>query len=119
MAKKLSLKVIQSYDFPETEHKPDHDDLCLNFETPNGIVLTGYVVMFNRPCKTDSLFAFDDWVYLETKKELDEFLKMTYDEVLEMIVTEMISEDCSNEYIEDVTGFDEDEIEIFREKMKG
>jgi hypothetical protein len=112
MSKKLSLKLIESYGFESRTFKPDWDDTSIEFTLPNGICLTGSTQMFNRPCKTDTLSGFEDWIYISTKEELDELVSMTYEEIVNKIALEMIQheDNFSYEDIEEVTGLEKEEV---------
>ena len=84
----LSLEIIRSYGFEERIHRPDWDDTCLEITLPNGITLDTFIVCNNQPEKSDSLEGLDGYIYIETKEELDELVKMSYDEVIEKIASE-------------------------------
>lgn len=59
-----------------------------NYETPNGFDLSTLVICNNEPCKSDSLEGLDGWLYITTKEELDEFLTLDYEAVLNKIAKE-------------------------------
>ena len=80
---KLSLQIIRTYGFKETATTPDWDDRAIEFHTPNDLVLTTFTVIGNQPCDSDSLEGLDGFIYIETKEELDDLLKLSYDEVLD------------------------------------
>ena len=80
---KLSLQIIRTYEFKETATTPDWDDRAIEFHTPNDLVLTAFTVIGNKPCDSDSLEGLDGFIYIETKEELDDLLKLSYDGVLD------------------------------------
>lgn len=85
---KLNNEIIESYGFEKTISKPDWDDVQNNYELPNGIELSCLSVCNNEPCNVDCLEGFDGFIYIDTKEELDELLKLTYDEVCNKIYKE-------------------------------
>tara|TARA_R110000772_G_scaffold2410_4_gene8580 strand:+ start:55534 stop:55824 length:291 start_codon:yes stop_codon:yes gene_type:complete len=82
---KLSFEIIESYGFPRTITKPDWDDVQNNYTLPNGIELGTLTVCNNEPCSSDMLEGWDGFICIETKEELDELVKLTWDEVCEKI----------------------------------
>lgn len=79
---KLTLKIIQSYGFEESISKPDWDDVALEVTLPNGLRLSTLTVCNNSACKSDSLEGLDGCIYINTKEELDELIKLTFEEIL-------------------------------------
>lgn len=82
---RLTLEIIESYNFEKKVSKPDWDDVQHEYTLPNGISLTTLTVCFNEACESDSLEGLDGFIYIETKEELDVLVAKTYDEVLEGI----------------------------------
>ena len=93
----LTIDVVRSYGFPEETNRPDYDDVTVTFKTPNNFFLTALTVCCNEPVKDIALSDLDDWIYITTKEDLDEFLTLTYDEVLAKIAEENEDFDI-NEY---------------------
>lgn len=94
----LSLEIIRSYGFKERTHKPDWDDTCLEITLPNGITLDTMTQCNNQPTKSDSLEGLNGYIYIQTKEELDELVKMSYEEVINKIASENDDFD-SEEYL--------------------
>ena len=80
---KLSLEIIRTYGFTEESTTPDWDDRAIEFHTPNNLVLTAFTVIGNEPHNSDSLEGLDGFICIETKEELDDLLKLSYDQVLD------------------------------------
>lgn len=78
----LNLKIIKSYGFPETITRPDHDDISLSIELPNGLELSCLTVCCNELCECDTLYGFDDFLEVKSKERLDELIAMTYEQIV-------------------------------------
>lgn len=79
---KLNKEIIDSYGFKSHTYKPDHDDVAVEYTLPNDLVLTALTVCFNEPTECDSLYAYDDKIYITTKEELDEVIAMNFNSVM-------------------------------------
>lgn len=84
----LTLEIIRSYGFPEKSYNSDHDDICIDFETSNGLTLQSMIICNNEPVESDSLEGLDGYIYITTKEELDQLLSLTYEEVLDEIASD-------------------------------
>ena len=78
---KLTLEIIESYGFEKRVHKPDWDDTALEITLPNGLVLETLTQCNNHYTPSDSLEGCDGYIYIETKEELDDLIKLTEDEL--------------------------------------
>ena len=94
----LNLKMIRKYGFEERVYKPDWDDVAIDFILPNDIILHTLSVCNNEAVECDSLEGFDGFIDIETKEELDDLLKMSYEEVIEDIASKNADFD-KEEYI--------------------
>lgn len=94
----LNLSVIRSYNFPETNTTPDHDDRGIDFTLPNGLVLGTLTICYNSPTVADSLEGLDGYIYITTTDELDALLELTYEDICQDIANKNPEFDI-NEYI--------------------
>jgi hypothetical protein len=85
---KLSKKIIEGYEFPQTISKPDWDDVQVEYELPNGLRLSTLSVCNNSPTKLDSLEGLDGFIYINTKEELDALLSKSYEQILDDVENE-------------------------------
>jgi len=95
---KLTLEKIKSYGFKERTHKPDWDDVQVDFTLPNGIELSALTVCCNQPVNVPSLEGLDGYIYIQYVEELDNILKLSYEEVLNKIASDNDDFDI-NKYI--------------------
>jgi hypothetical protein len=86
---RLTLQIIESYNFPKEINKPDWDDVENIYQLPNGLFLTTLTVCCNEPTESDSLEGLDGYIYIKTKEELDDLLSMTYVEICQKIAQEV------------------------------
>lgn len=82
---KLTLEIVENYNFKKTVSKPDWDDVQNTYELPNGIELSCLTVCGNEPTTFDGLYGLDDFIYITTKKQLDDLVSKTYKQVCEEI----------------------------------
>lgn len=82
---KLTLKIIESFNFPKQNWTPDWDDSGYTFTLPSGISVSGLYRCNNSPCKMEALEGMDGYVYISTKEELEEYAKLTHEETLAKI----------------------------------
>lgn len=82
---KLSLEIIENFKLPKKVIRPDWDDAGYEFTLPSGIILTGFFVLNNAPCKTDSLEGMDGYIYIQTQEELEELISLNYEQTLNKI----------------------------------
>lgn len=80
---KLTLDILKEYKFEEKTYPPDWDDVAIDYSLPNGIVLTTLTVCNNSPCKETPLEGYDGQLYIETKKDLDDILSKSFEEIME------------------------------------
>lgn len=78
---KLTLKYIESFNFKKKTIRPDWDDAGYEFTLPNGLVLTGFFMLNNEPCETESLEGVDGYIYIETEEELVKLVNQSIDEI--------------------------------------
>ena len=95
---KLTLEIIRSYGFDWSLCDTDCGDTAINFETPNGFRLFGFTVIDNESIDTDELNGLDSFISIRTVQELDEFLKLSFGEVIEKLDTENVEFD-KHEYL--------------------
>ena len=82
---KLSLKIIESYNFPKSNYNPDWDDSGYKFTLPSGIVVSGLYRCNNSPKEMDMLEGLDGYICIETEDELKKLVEQTYEETLKEI----------------------------------
>ncbi len=82
---KLTKKIIDSYGFKENTHKPDWDDVQVDYTLDNGLELGCLTVCGNEPCKVDSLEGMDGYIYITTKEQLDELIGKTFEQICKEI----------------------------------
>jgi hypothetical protein len=85
---RLSLEIIQKYNFLETVNRVDWDDVETKFELPNGVILSALTIVGNRPTNVDTLYGFDESLQITTTEELDEILSMNFEQVLQKVADE-------------------------------
>lgn len=88
MATKLTLEILESYGFKQRTYKPDWDDVAIDFTLTNGLLLTCLTVCCNSVVKNVSLEGVDGYIYINTKEELDELLKLNIEEIFDNLEKE-------------------------------
>lgn len=83
MSTKLTLEIIEKYDLPKQNWRPDYDDAGYLFELPSGIELSTLFMCNGYPTESDSLEGLDGQIYIDSEEELVELIGLTYDETLE------------------------------------
>ena len=82
---KLTLEIIESYNFEKKTFKPDWDDVQNDYTLPNGLTIGCLTVCSNEPCKVDSLEGMDGYIYIETKEQLDDLNSKTFEQICKEI----------------------------------
>ena len=85
MQTNLSFEIIESYNFKKRTYKPDWDDTSVEYELPNGLLLTTMTQCFNEPCDSDSLEGLDGFIYIVSKEELDTLINQSFEDVCKTI----------------------------------
>jgi len=96
----LTLKIIEKYNLPKVNYKPDYDDAGYKFTLPSGIELSTLFMCNGESTECDSLEGLDGYIYIETEEELVKLISMDYNEILNKIWSE--SEDFDINYYLDL-----------------
>ena len=78
---RLTQKIVDSYNFDKKIRRRDKDDVEVTYTLSNGLELSCLTVCNNEPTDVDCLEGLDDFIYIETKEELDKLNSQTFEEI--------------------------------------
>lgn len=85
---KLNLEIIESYNLPAHNYRPDYDDAGYIFTLPSGIELSGLHMCNGRSIIMNMLEGLDGYIIIETEEELKELISLSYEQTLQKIKSE-------------------------------